>query len=46
MPIRPAQRQFPFDALPARGTRWKVLGQQVIFGQLKVVSTSKAIGGG
>lgn len=44
--IGPEQRQFLFDALSAPGTVWKFVGQQVMFGQLKVVGTPNAIADG
>ena len=44
--IGPEQRQFLLDALSAPGTVWKFVGQQVMFGQLKVVGTPNAIADG
>ena len=44
--IGPEQRQFLLDALSAPGVTWKVIGQQVMFGQLKVVGTPNAVNDG
>ena len=44
--IGPEQRQFLLDALSREGATWKVIGQQVMFGQLKVVGTPNAVNNG
>jgi len=44
--IGPEQRQFLLDALSAPGVTWKLIGQQVMFGQLKVVGTPNVINDG
>jgi len=44
--IGPEQRQFLLDALSRPGATWKVIGQQVMFGQLKVVGTPLAVNNG
>lgn len=44
--IGPAQRQFLLDGLSAPGVLWKFIGQQVMFGQLKVVGSPNAVNGG
>ena len=44
--IGPDQREFLLDALSAPGVTWKLIGQQVMFGQLKVVGTPNAVNNG
>jgi alkaline phosphatase D len=44
--LGPVQKQFFFDALAATGATWKIVGQQVMFGQLKVVGSPNAVNGG
>ena len=44
--IGPVQRQFLLDGLSRPGAIWKFIGQQVMFGQLKVVGTPNAVNGG